>query len=724
MRTTQELLQALNSEQQEAVTAVDGPVLVVAGPGSGKTRVLTHRIAYLIAEGYARPHQILAVTFTNKAAREMRERLAQLLDPWVAERVMAGTFHGICTRLLRVEYAALGYPSFVIYDDEDQLALVRHILEELNLDPKRFSPRAILARISAAKNQQIAPASYPIESYFDEVVARVYSQYQQRLERVNALDFDDLLTKTLALFDEFPDVLQRYQDRWRYIHVDEYQDTNHLQYLLVRALARGHQNLFVVGDPDQSIYGWRHADIRNILTFKQDYPDAREIHLSLNYRSTATIVRAADHVIRANRLRIQRTLRTLNDTGLPITLWACADDLEEAMRVVEEIRILVARGIRQYRDFAILYRTNAQSQPLEQALVQAGIPYQLIGGLRFYERREIKDALALLRILINPADDVSLRRVIENTPLGNGIGKQTWRSLERLATQHAMPIGLLLRDHHLACCELTGRVRQRLAILAEHLQRWQTLSCELSASALFARMLDEAGLSALYREARDPEDIDRWENLTQFASLLQQYDQLPADQGIPLFLDEAALVTDADLLNDERNHVTLITFHAAKGLEFPVVFLVGIEEGLVPHSRSIENEAELEEERRLFYVGLTRAKEQVYISFASRRLRWGTSSWSVRSRFLDDIPRELLEYGGKPERRSFHERSSEQRTLTQHATAPTVRLTKGMRVFHKTFGDGIVVDVQDLPRDQEIAVAFKRHGTKRFLASLANLTVE
>ncbi|WP_294086829.1 ATP-dependent helicase, partial [Sphaerobacter sp.] len=438
-----DLLRGLNEAQQRAVTITEGPVLVVAGPGSGKTRVLTHRVAYLIDQRGVSPWNILAVTFTNKAAREMRERLEVLVGPERARQLTVGTFHALCVRILRRDGHLIGLdPRFTIYDDADQIDAVRQALKALNLDPKQFPPRPILNRISAAKSQVVDPARFAeqVETYWEEIVSRVYPRYQEILRRNRALDFDDLLVETVRLFDEQPEVLRRYQDWYRYILVDEYQDTNHVQYLLVHALAAGHRNLCVVGDPDQSIYGWRQADIRNILEFKRDFPDAAEVHLELNYRSTGVIVEAADQVIRANTQRIRRQLRTENPRGDRLVVREAYDEAQEAQFVVGEIHRLAQSGRYRFRDIAVLYRTNAQSRPLEEALIRADIPYQLVGGTRFYERREIKDALALLRLIANPRDAVSLQRVLANTPLGKGIGARTLQELERWSTETGLPI--------------------------------------------------------------------------------------------------------------------------------------------------------------------------------------------------------------------------------------------------------------------------------------------
>ena len=729
------VLAGLDPDQQAAVTTTEGPVLVVAGPGSGKTRVLTHRVAYLIATGRARPEQILAVTFTNKAAREVKERLQGLLGTGPAELVGAGTFHSACVRVLRRNGGRLGLdPAFTIYDEDDQLALVKQALKELGLDPQRFAPRSLLSTISRAKNLLLSPDAFAqqAQSYWDEVAARVYERYAQLLQRAQAVDFDDLLLLVVELFDQHPDVLARYQEHWRYLLVDEYQDTNHLQYLLVRALAAGHRNLCAVGDPDQSIYSWRQADIRNILEFQRDFPDAVVILLGRNYRSTPQIVAAADAVIRANRLRIERRLWTENPPGPPIRLFACWDEQHEAETVATEIARLVTRGEARYQDIAVLYRINAQSRPLEEALVRRQIPYQVVGGVRFYERKEVKDALALLRVLVNPHDWIGWRRVLSETTLGQKIGEKTLQQLEHWGLRHdrspadALPaiVGELDREPP----ELAAQTSKRLREVWGELVRLRGALVDRSLSAVYDLALERSGLAQRYREASDPNERERWENLVQLRAVLERYDELPAREGLQRFLEEAALVTSADeqLAGD---HVSLMTLHTAKGLEFPVVFLIGVEEGILPHARSLESEAELEEERRLFYVGITRAKERLYLSYAQLRSRFGLRERNLPSHFLEALPPEVIEQvrgassldrGRGTMGESRTECSMGVPTLPQ--TQP--RFVPGQRVFHPVFGDGVVLAVKDQAVDQEVTVQFKRHGKKILLASLAKLVTD
>jgi len=720
------LLDGLNPEQRAAVMTTDGPVLIVAGPGSGKTRVLTVRIAHLIQDLGVAPWNILAVTFTNKAAREMRERV-ELLVGDRARWVMLGTFHGFCARVLRQYGQHIDLDQrFVIYDDGDQMSAIKSAMDQLDISAKHFAPRAVLSMISRAKSHNVGSTEFTdtVESYFEEVVARIYPVYQQTLRRRKALDFDDLLTTTLRLLHESPEALQALRQRYHYIHVDEYQDTNRIQYLLVKELAAEHRNLCVVGDPDQSIYGWRAADIRNILTFKEDFPDAAEIHLEENYRSTPDILTAADAVIRENLQRIDRKLRTSNRPGEKITLRECFDEQQEARFVVEEIQRLTSDGTYRGSDIAVLYRTNWQSRPIEEAMIRATIPYQLIGGTRFYERKEIKDALALLRLIANPDDYAAFQRVVAEFPIGAGIGAKTLADIEQWSRAHATGTGAALDAIDTAeGPPLASRATKLLTTLRERLDALRELEPNALLSELFDRALEDTGYSG-YFESGDEEAMSRWENLQQLRSNIERFDEEPPETRLTTFLAEVALVSDADTIEDAREKVTLITLHAVKGLEFPVVFLTGVEEGLIPHQRSItENPAMLEEERRLLYVGITRAKERLYLTHAFRRSRFGGTEPSAPSSFLTAIPASTLAAGSRS-----HEptRPTTRKLLVaQPAAAPVyTRVSAGQRVFHTKFGDGVVIQVADRGDDQEITVNFKRHGEKRLMGSLANLTVD
>ncbi|MCO5175529.1 MAG: UvrD-helicase domain-containing protein [Thermomicrobiales bacterium] len=720
------LLDGLNPEQRASVMTTDGPVLIVAGPGSGKTRVLTVRIAHLIQDLGVAPWNILAVTFTNKAAREMRERVEALVGDR-ARWVMLGTFHGFCARVLRQYGQHIGIdPRFVIYDDGDQMNAVKSAMDQLDISPKHFAPRAVLSTISRSKSHNVGPTEFTdsVESYFEEVVARIYPIYQQTLLRRKALDFDDLLSMTLRLLHESPEALSALRQRYHYVLVDEYQDTNRIQYLLVKELAAEHRNLCVVGDPDQSIYGWRAADIRNILTFKEDFPDAIEIHLEENYRSTPDILTAADAVIRENVQRIDRKLRTSNKAGEKITLRECFDEQQEARFVVEEIQRLTTEGKYRGSDIAVLYRTNWQSRPIEEAMIRATIPYQLIGGTRFYERKEIKDALALLRLISNPDDYAAFQRVVAEFPVGAGIGAKTLSDIEQWSQARAAGTGAALDAIGSADGPpLSSRATKLLTAMRERLDVLRDLEPTALLSELFDRALEDTGYLG-YFESGDEEAMSRWENLQQLRSNIERFDDEPPETRLTTFLSEVALVSDADTIEDAHEKVTLITLHAVKGLEFPVVFLTGVEEGLIPHQRSItENPAMLEEERRLLYVGITRAKERLYLTHAFRRSRFGGTEPSEPSSFLTAIPASTLAAGSRS-----HEptRPATRKLLVaQPAAAPVyTRVSAGQRVFHAEVRGRVVVQVADRNDDQEITVQFKRHGEKRLMGSLANLTVD
>jgi DNA helicase-2/ATP-dependent DNA helicase PcrA len=739
------LLAGLNEQQREAVLAVEGPVLVVAGPGSGKTRVLTHRVAYLMEVLGVPGDRILAVTFTNKAAREMRARIEQLRHGRPLDGVVMGTFHAFGARLLRenpgVVADRLGIlPQFSIYDGADQVETVKAALKVVGLDPKLYQPRRLLSRISGAKSQLMTPDEVRnfAATYDEEIVARVYREYERLLRRANALDFDDLLTQPINLFEAAPHLLERYQERFQHILVDEYQDTNRVQYVLVSALAERHRNLFVVGDPDQSIYGWRQADIRNILDFEKDYPDARQIHLELNYRSTARIVEAADRVIRENVARIDRRLRTDNPDGEPIVLRELADQGHEAQFIADEIRRMAERDGVAYDNIAVMYRTTAQSRAIEEALRFRGIPYQVVGGVRFYERKEVKDVLAVLRLLHNQADTVALERIIGNLPIGRGLGP---RALETIRSWAAAERRTML-DGFLAVAgagdarnapTLAGNSRSAAQRVGSALATLQSLAAAEPLTGLFDAILDKTGYGATF-DRTEEEDLDRWANLLELRAELDKLGPKPASETLGQYLERVALVADVDSLEaDERGRATLITLHSAKGLEFPVVFVAGVEEGLLPISRAVENEhmhpEELEEERRLFYVGMTRAERLLYLTHASSRTAWGRFAYAVPSRFLQSIPDHLLRSLGRrgalcPGASSLRDRvRGETAPASTPPSAPAVTYAAGQKVFHPKFGEGTVLEATERSGDQEVAVAFTRHGTKRLLASLAAMDI-
>jgi DNA helicase-2/ATP-dependent DNA helicase PcrA len=751
------ILDGLNPAQQRAVTAAPGPVLVLAGPGSGKTRVLTRRVAYLIGVHGVDPHHILAVTFTNKAAREMRDRLDALLGTGAAAALTVGTFHSIGARFLRRDIVHLGRErDFAIYDTDDQLRVMKRVLRDLNLDEKKHAPRAIHAAISRAKNELIDPAAYSrhAQSYFEEVTARCFARYQELLRDANALDFDDLLVETVRLFEQHPTVLERYQERYGFLLADEYQDTNRAQYVLLKQLASCHHNIFVVGDEDQSVYAFRGADIRNILSFERDYPQAQVILLEQNYRSTQAILDVAQAVInRSAQRRREKRLWTRNGAGVKVQVIEGYDQDEEAQLVAGEIARLIAGGAYQPGDIAIMYRTNAQSRAIEEALIARQAPYVIVGGTRFYERKEIKDALAYLRLALNPFDDISLSRVL-NWP-ARGIGQRTQEDLERRAGAAAVPLYVVL--HMLAADaqaadqaappaparaeEMSARARNALlaflALIDEAIDQRRTLSL----GALMDWLFERVGFrEALRREYGDEEGDDRWNNVMELRNVAEQYAVLPFENQLPTFLEEVALVSDIDTLREERNAVTCITLHQAKGLEFPVVFVVGLEEGLLPHARSTDDRDALDEERRLFYVGATRAKERLYLLHAFRRATYGRAEIATPSRFLHDIPPDLLQRAPKrgyaPQQASMftsraaalrnpaHERSTPSASSSRRPAPDgprNVSFFAGQKVRHAQFGEGIVVSSKLVEGDEEVTVAFVGKGVKRLLASFANL---
>jgi len=720
------ILDPLNPRQREAVTHTEGPLLIVAGPGSGKTRVIAHRIAYLLAHRGVRPYRILAVTFTNKAAREMRERVLTLVGESAGQEMAIGTFHSLCARILRVDGHHIGVPrDFVIYDEEDQVGAVRQALAELDLDAKSNPPGAILSLISRAKAELRTPQAMAAlaQNYFQEVAARVYAVYQRILEENAALDFDDLLNRTVQLFREHEAVRAKYAERFLYQHIDEFQDTNVAQYALAKLLCQPHRNLCVVGDPDQSIYTWRAADIRNILSFEHDFPEAKVVFLEQNYRSTQAILDCALHVIAKNRQRKEKGLWTENGPGLPALVYEAFDEVEEASFVAAEVERLAREG-RPYRHFAVMYRTNAQSRPLEEAFLRRGIPYRLVGGVRFYERREVKDLLAYLRLVQNPFDSVALLRVLNVPP--RGIGERTAQELQRWARELGVPLYAALqllaeqeRDsptQETQAAPRPGFQRRTAGALLRFLGLLNQLMARAPQLSL-SQLLDAVIEATDYRTyvLAEQRGEERWENVEELRSVAATYDELRPQDALSALLEDVALVTEVDRYDESANAVTLITLHAAKGLEFPVVFMVGLEEGLLPHIRSFEDPGQMEEERRLCYVGMTRAKELLYLVRAFRRTRGGPHP---PSRFLADIPPHLL----VP--------AAAQRPAQLYATpAPpagdgggTAAFRAGDRVRHPRFGEGVVVSCTPAGDDQLVTVAFKGEaGIKKLLLSLARL---
>ncbi|MBE9507267.1 MAG: UvrD-helicase domain-containing protein [Chloroflexi bacterium] len=707
-----DLLRGLNPQQQKAITASEGPVLVLAGPGSGKTRVLTHRVAWLVQELDVAPWRIMAVTFTNKAAREMRERLEGLLDPSQARSLTLGTFHATCARILRREHEAAGIPrDYAIFDADDQLRLVKRAIRDLNLDDKLYRPRAVHGAISRAKNELIPPEVYSTDSYYGEVVKRIYERYQALLAANSGLDFDDLLMVTAYTFDRDPDVLAKYQERYRHILVDEFQDTNQAQYVLLQQLSGRHHNLFCVADEDQSIYAWRGADYRNIRRLRDDHPDLVTVLLEQNYRSTQTILDAARAVIRHNPDRTDKSLFTRRGRGPEIAIHEAYDQDEEAQFVVDTIqRLEEQEGVRP-GGCAVMYRTNAQSRALEDAFIRASLPYRLVGATRFYARREIKDLIAFLRLIHNPTEGVSMARVINVPP--RSIGKKTVTALDDAAQERGVSVYETLKE---IPGELGGRAQRALAAFLEMLERWIAAREQLTTAQLIDRVLEDTGYADYLRDGTE-EGEDRWANVLELRNVAADYD----DMTLTDFLADVALVSDVDNLSEEVDAPTLMTLHSAKGLEFPVVFITGLEEGILPHSRSFDDAEQMAEERRLMYVGLTRAEDKLFLTYAFTRTRYGDSEPSVPSRFLDDIPPELISGSCRQAQQSAPQRATTWQPTPQtiHPVEPLFRT--GQRVRHATFGEGLVIESRVDGGDEIVTVAFEETGLKRLMASMAPL---
>jgi len=704
-----DILATLNPAQREAAETVEGPILILAGPGSGKTRVITHRVAYLIKVCGVKPHNIMAVTFTNKAAREMEERLEQLLGQ-TSEALTLGTFHAICARILRREAGAIGLnPRFVIYDAEDQLNAIKQSLQDIDLDPKQYSPHAIQSVISSAKSRLLNPQQYSerVQSYFEEIVQRVYEQYQGLLSKSEALDFDDLLMKTAQLFENQPAILTRYQSRYVHILVDEFQDTNLAQYALIRQLAGKYKNICVVGDPDQSIYSWRFADLRNILSFEKDYPNAKVVILEQNYRSTKNILQVASDIISQNVKRKAKELWTENEAGSLVNIVESYTEDEESQFVVSEIERLVTQERLSLKDFAVMYRVNAQSRALEESFIRYGVPYRLIGGTRFYQRQEIRDALAYLRVIRNPNDNLRLLRII-NVP-GRGIGQVTVAHLQAKAKSDDISLYHALK-HMVDEKVFPPRILPAVTRLSTVIDELITKSRELNPGELLDEILESTG----YREhiLNKEHGEERWENIMELRNVASDYDGPSPEEALDAFLEKVSLVSDTDELDGTIDAVTLITLHQAKGLEFPVVFITGMEEGVLPHRKSFDDPEEMEEERRLCYVGITRAKKHVYLLRSYRRSLFGSGLVNPPSRFLEDIPPQLMTTKGLWERETAPPPLSREK--------PT-ELIVGDQVYHDKFGSGIVVDCFPIRGDQEITVSFQRVGVKKLLFSLAPL---
>ncbi|EPN9408972.1 DNA helicase PcrA [Enterococcus faecium] len=739
MSSKAELLNGMNPRQKEAVLHTDGPLLLMAGAGSGKTRVLTHRIAYLIEEKEVNPWNILAITFTNKAAKEMKERVNAILASG-GEDVWVSTFHSMCVRILRRDVDFIGYNrNFTIIDSSEQLTLMKRILKELNIDPKKYDPRSILGTISQAKNSLQTPQDFAKMqgSYYEEIVAKCYAAYQKELQYNQCMDFDDLIMNTIRLFEEHPDSLTYYQNKFHYIHVDEYQDTNHAQYTLVNLLAGRFRNLCVVGDADQSIYGWRGADMQNILDFEKDYPDAAVILLEQNYRSTKNILSAANQVIENNSNRKPKNLWTENKEGNKITYYRADNERDETRFIVDRMQEEIRSNHRNYGDFAILYRTNAQSRVMEETLLKANIPYKMVGGHKFYDRKEIKDILAYLNVLANPQDSISFERIV-NSPK-RGIGPGSIEKLRSFASLHEWP--LLEAAQNVELANIGGKAGQQLGSFGEMIQEVTQMIPYLTVTELTKEVLDRSGYLEDLKIQNTLEAQARIENLEEFLTVTQEFDKQFEQQNeedadapeekLTVFLNDLALVSDIDNLEEDASQVTLMTLHAAKGLEFPVVFLIGLEEGVFPLSRALMEESELEEERRLAYVGITRAEEALYLTNAFSRTLYGRTQYNRPSRFLEEIDQELLEIEGmRPTPKKtpvFAKKTAYSYKQPETAVVSSKSATGGEKnswkpgdkVKHKKWGLGTVVRVSGTSKDLELDVAFPSQGVKRLLAAFA-----
>lgn len=757
--STQNFTISLNPPQRDAVETLHGPLLILAGAGSGKTRVLTHRMAQLIALGEATPSQILAVTFTNKAAREMESRIVKLLNDMgmpIYEQLWISTFHSICARILRSEIHLLDYqPFFGIYDDSDQLSMVKKVMAQLNLNEKMFPPKSFQAQINEAKRLALTPDDLKKRSIsaMTEKTCEVYAVYEQEMKRASALDFGDLLHKTYELFRHYPAVLEKYQNQFQFVMVDEYQDTNHIQYLLVKMLAEKHRNLCVVGDEDQSIYSWRGADISNILDFEKDFPEAKIIKLEENYRSTATIVKAASHVIRNNSQRKDKTLFTQNQAGDKIVVREEANEYDEARFVANRIDVLVSSGEWSLKDIAIFYRTNAQSRVLEEQLRSRSLGYKIIGGMRFYDRLEVKDIMAYLKVLVNPNDDIAVKRII-NSPT-RGIGKTTIDSIE----EHAIKSRLSFYDAILAVAEnrlVHAGACKKLIAFRNMMDLLRAEVPSKKASELYHLVLDRTEYAIRLKEENTPESLARIDNLEELDNAIQQFEQERGEEAsVTSFLEEIALVSDIDQMQDSDNFITLMTLHISKGLEFPIVFIVGMEEGLFPSTRGYsEDPDDLEEERRLAYVGMTRARQKLFLTHARTRRVWGQEQAYNASRFLKELPEDLVtnESVKRPEfLNRFAEKYGSGAGVFQRDSTPLSERNRprfpadefssshpnyedfdqqaangfvtGQRVRHPTFGVGSIYQVEGSGDTQKVSVVFSDNTSKKFVVKYARLEI-
>ncbi|MGN0033837.1 MAG: ATP-dependent helicase [Candidatus Limimorpha sp.] len=768
-----DILEKLNGPQLEAVTTINGPVMVIAGAGSGKTRALTHRIAYMIQEG-VNPFSIMALTFTNKAAKEMKERIMQLVEPGAARNVWMGTFHSIFARILRIEAASLGYsPDFTIYDTDDSKTLINSILKEKELDTKAYPTKVILGRISMAKSALYSPEDYCDNAEIQEqdrrankpLIGEIFKAYNTRLKRANAMDFDDILFNTNVLLRDFPETLYKYQNHFQYILVDEYQDTNYAQYLIIKRIAAMRENICVVGDDAQSIYGFRGANIQNILNFKTDYPGQKLIRLEQNYRSTKTIVKAANSVIEKNQDQIKKKVWSDNEEGELITLLRATSDNEEGTLVASSIFGYKMSRQLAYKDFVILYRTNAQSRSLEEALRKQDIPYRIYGGLSFYDRKEVKDLLAYFRTVINPLDEQALLRII-NYP-GRGIGDTTKQKLQVIAEQRNCPIWEVLTSIGKEPIEFNAGIAKRLMDFTTLIQSFQTLLKKMSAFELAKHITDTIGLIKVLKEEDSAESIMRIQNIEELLNAIMEFSDKQVDEvtgeqisvSLPKFMEDVALLTDQDKKDDKDSDVvTLMTIHSAKGLEFPYVYIVGLEENLFPGIQALGTREDLEEERRLFYVAITRAEKKLTLSYAESRYRWGSMTLSEPSRFIEEIDQSLIEktrkasfrgatikeerrynpfdknkspWGAENSRKHESERIDSAPAKTRQPvmqngdmrTADASEIEAGQRVFHQKFGAGTVIKVEGAGPNRKASVDFDESGNKMLMLKFAKLSI-
>jgi DNA helicase-2/ATP-dependent DNA helicase PcrA len=715
----------LNPEQLDAVHHTDGPLLILAGAGSGKTRVIVQRIAYLIKDKKVAPWNILAVTFTNKAAGEMKHRVHSLLGS-AGDNVWVSTFHSACVRILRKSLPS-DKKQFVIYDDDDSMTLVKECLSEMKIEERMLSPRAVYSRISAAKNDLLSPEAFAAalpDDFFAGRVSEIYRLYQKKMDENNALDFGDLIFRTVRLFQESPEILSSYQDLFKYILIDEYQDTNRAQYILTRLLAERTRNLCVVGDDDQSIYRWRGADIQNILNFEEDYPGCKVIRLEQNYRSTQNILNLANGVINNNRGRKGKALWTENGTGEKAVVYLAADEKEEARFVVAEALRLNREEGKKFSDMAVFYRTNAQSRTFEDELRKERVPYTIFGGMKFYDRKEIKDVLSYLKVLVNPQDSLTLKRIL-NVPT-RGLGKKAEERLEEFASAQSIPLYEAIQ-RIAEIPDLPSMSRNRLGEfyrMMEEFRREVLTTKEIA--ALMQKILDDTGYIEMLEREKTVEAEGRLENLSELLNVASDFEKTTEGASIPLFLDQVALVGQTDTYDPEKGILPMMTLHLAKGLEFPVIFLVGMEEGLFPHSRSLDQPEELEEERRLCYVGLTRARERIFMTLASRRKLYGGDQFNLPSRFLEEMPEELVNkkesrVGRMGERESFDDRYSDD--FDQRPEEEIAGLRVGTTVKHPNFGLGVIKRREGKGEQEKVTVYFNNGQVKVLMVKFANLSV-